>query len=531
MIVALAIWLIAFLAAAGYGRLLLPPNSGDEGTAYEFARVYAGLLVISMILLAAAVFTSLTPLVGIIAVLPGIAIYWRHSVPNKGHYYYCAILAIIALFVSMREINFYDTALYHQQAVKWSAEYGLVRGVALVFYPFGFVSSWSALAAPLDHGITAGRVGIMGGIPFALAVISGLELARGSFDRRPMRTTWAVFGLLLSVVALVWHVDTSLSPDMMVWLLPLVVVTIVADPNAAEADRIGRATLISAMACLIKLTAAPVFVYCTALLAWRLVRVARDRRKLAIFGALAFSALALLVGANLIASGCPVFPSSLGCTSLGWSVGADTARSLDAVMEQFVRAPPHHQIFPLTAAAALASALLAATARTGIARHVLGVSLVGIGLTLVVAPNPRYGLGCFLLPVAALAASALSRMIDVADIHMNEFGGRFRASALVAAAAAIALLIFSVAAGGGVPLLYPRRIAAGNGDPIHVVNRVLDSRGVLTLRAEKHGELTLWVPASSDQCWDAPLPCTPNLTRDDVKLRLKGNLSAGFLTQ
>src|SRR5580692_1131406 len=109
------------------------------------------LAVWLIVLPAAALFTSLTPLVGLIAALPGILVGWRGDNPIKQRHSYYAILALIALFVSMREINFYDTALYHQQAVKWLAEHGLVRGVALVYYRFGFVSSWFSLAAPLNH--------------------------------------------------------------------------------------------------------------------------------------------------------------------------------------------------------------------------------------------------------------------------------------------------------------------------------------------------------------------------------------------
>ncbi len=527
MIIAFVVWLVALAAAAGYGQLLLPRSSDDESPEYEFARVFAGLLIISTILLAAAVFTSLTPIVGATVVFPGIALYWRHRPQNSRHRYYCVILAFVALFVSMREINFYDTALYHQQAVKWLAEHGLVRGVALVYFPLGFVSSWSAVAAPLDHGITAGRVGIVGGLPFILAVTAGLQIVGGFLSRLVASTTWAILGIMLSVVAVVWHVDASLSPDMMVWLLPLVIVTILMDPKATEAERIGRAMLIAAMACLIKPTAAPVFIYCFALVAWRSFRVAKERRKLAGFAALALGILALLIGANLTASGCPLFPSALGCTSLDWSVGTDAARSIQAEIQEFARDPRHHQIFPLTAAATLASVLLGATVRTVYVRHVLGVAWVGIALALIVAPSPRYGLGYMLLPVAALIAVALERARVGISRREDELSRWIKPS--VTFAVLTAALIFVAATGDWSTLLYPRRIAAANGDPIHKVNRAFDARGLLAFNAEQRGELTIRVPVSSDQCWDAPLPCTPKLTRGDLRLRNKGSLDAGFL--
>ncbi len=531
MIITLAVWLIAFSTAAGYGRLLLPRNSEGEGVESEFTRIYAGFLILSTILLAAALFTNLTPLVGLIAALPGMIIYWRHR-DSKNIRFYCVVAALVALFISLREINFYDTALYHQQAVKWLAEYGLVRGVALVYFRFGFVSSWFALAAPLNHGITAGRVGIIGGLPFVLAVVSGLQILRVTLIRRPAplfpSLTWAILALMLAVVEVVWHVDTSLSPDMMVWLLPLIIVTILANRNATEADRLGRVTLLSAMACLVKPTAAPALAYCFALLSWRFVRVAQDRRKLCVFAGLALVAMILFIGANLITSGCPVFPSPLGCSSLSWSVGADAARSVQSEIEQFAHASRHNQIYPLTAAAALASVLLGATVRTSYARHVLGITAVGIAFTFIVAPVPRYGLGYFLLPVAALIAAALERMIVAPRRSTDGSNGRAWAPTSLTATAAIAMLIFAATFRDWAALLYPRRIAAANGDPIHIVNRAIDLRGSLAIREEKRGELTIWVPASSDQCWDAPLPCTPNVTRGELRPRLRGNLNAGF---
>jgi hypothetical protein len=523
MILAFALWLIVFSAAAGYGRLLLQ-DSADGGA---FTRIYAGLLTLSAILLAAGAFTNLTPTVGLIAALPGITLYWRDRDPVWRLRYYGPILALVALAVSFREINFYDTGLYHEQAVKWLAEHGLVRGVALVNFRFGFVSSWFALAAPLDHGIAAGRAGIIGGLPLVLCVATSSQIVNAL--HRPMQMTGAILGAMLSVVAIVWHVDTSLSPDMMVWLLPLIVVTVLADSTATGADRVGRATLVAALACLLKSTVAPVFLYCSALLVWRFVREAEDRRRLASFAAAAAGVMLVLIGANLIASGCPAFPSPVGCAPLEWSVGSDAARSVQADVVNFARTSRHGQIVPLTALAALASLLLGAASRTVYARHILGVSWVGIAFTWMVAPVPRYALGYFLLPVAGLIAAALNR-VPIAKDWAVPMKGWVRASAWMSATAAIAALLFVNGTREWLPWLYPHRIASVNGDPIHIVNRAMDMHSALALRTEQRGELTIWVPASSDQCWDAPLPCTPNLTRGDVRLRNKGNFDTGFLT-
>lgn len=530
MILTLAVWLIVLNAAAGYGRLLTPYSLDGRRAESDASRVYAGLLIVSTILLLVALFTNLTPWIGVVALLPGLAVYWRRRPLGKLFRRSHVIYVLIALFVSVHEINFYDTALYHQQAVKWLAEHGLVRGLALVYFPFGFVDSWFAFAAPLDHGITAGRVGIIGGLPFALAVVPAIRIGRGLFDRRMVprlsSLTWAILGLLLAVVSIEWHVDSSLSPDSMIWLLPMIIITVLTSSEAAEADRLGRATVVAAMACLIKSTAAPALAYCFVLMAWRFVCVAQDRRKLAMFGALAVCILSILLAASLIASGCPLFPSSFGCTSLGWSVGADGARSAQALIGEFARTPRHDQIFPLIAAVVIASLLLIAADRTERSRHILAISWLGIIFVLIAAPNPRYGLGYFLLPIAALVAVLLQRV--VAALTWPPLPRSVGASAVLGAAAGVA--IFAAAALDPVSLLYPRRIASANGEPIHVVNRVVDARGILDVHEEQRGELTIWSPLSSDQCWDAPLPCTPNQTRSGLRLRRNGTLDAGFQT-
>lgn len=532
MIVALAVWLILLAAAAGYGRLFVPRYPEGQSAQFEFTTIYAGLLIVSAILLAAALLVNLTPLVGLLAALPGMILYWRNSDRSKWHRYDFAILALIALFVSMREIDFYDTALYHQQAVKWLAEHGLVRGVALLHFRLGFVSSWFALAAPLNHGITEGRAGIIGGVPFALTVHSGFHILRSALYRpsavSSLRLTSAILVLMLAAVAVVWHVDTSLSPDMIVWLLPLVVVIVLEDPSGTEADRIGRATVISALACLVKLPAAPALAYCFLLLGARFFRTPEDRRKLAAFGALAFGAVVLLIAASLITSGCPLFPSPFGCTSFAWSVGAEGAHSVQVEIQQFARASYHGLIIPITTAAAIASILLGLAIHTRYLRHVLGISWTGIAFVSVVAA-PRYGLGYFLLPIAALVAVGIDRGVASATRRVP----RWRLLACIVATAAFIVGVIASPAPTRTwsidSIVYPRRLASAIGDPIHILNRVIDVHRALAIHEEKFGELTLWAPASSDQCWDAPLPCTPSITRGELRLRRKGNLDAGFL--
>jgi hypothetical protein len=537
VITTLAVWMVALPAAAGYGRLIVPRSERDTVES-ETARAYAGLLVLSAILLVIAFFANLTAWWGVIAVIPGIALSLRGRSLKSLPFSLCAIYSCVALFVSLREVNFYDTALYHQQAVKWLAEHGLVRGLALVYFRFGWTSSWFALAAPLNHGVLAGRAAaVVGGLPFALVVVSTLRILRRLVSEPTIRMSsaaWAILGGLLATVAIVWSMDASLSPDLMIWLEPLIIVTLLADPAVPEADRVGRAALVAALVCLVKLTSAPALAYCGVLLAWRFARHAEDRRKLAAYAAPAILATAVLLAANIVSSGCPLFPSPLGCTSTAWSVGSNTAATIQAAIREFARTSRHNQILPLTLVAALASAVCLMHSRTSFVRHCLSISWIGIAFTLTVAPVPRYSLGYFFLPVAAAGAIVLDRLAlrlkglreELLPI-MHRVLQR-RAAFAVTAAAAVPLFVHTPAKIDA--LLYPRRMASVSGDPIHVVNRAVDKNGTLLLAQESHGGLTVWAPASSDQCWDAPLPCTPTLTRDAVSPRRLGSFDKGFIS-
>jgi hypothetical protein len=46
-------------------------------------------------------------------------------------------------------------------------------------------------------------------------------------------------------------------------------------------------------------------------------------------------------------------------------------------------------------------------------------------------------------------------------------------------------------------------------------------------RKETSSGLVVFIPQRTDQCWDAPLPCTPYFN-DRLRLRIPGNLASGF---
>ncbi|MBD2036598.1 hypothetical protein H6F76_16425 [Leptolyngbya sp. FACHB-321] len=61
--------------------------------------------------------------------------------------------------VLSKPIGWFDTGLYHLGAIKWLAHYGFVPGLALVNEKFGFISSWFAFSAPLIPNFLGNHIG------------------------------------------------------------------------------------------------------------------------------------------------------------------------------------------------------------------------------------------------------------------------------------------------------------------------------------------------------------------------------------
>jgi hypothetical protein len=486
--------------------------------------VYVGLLIISAILLNIALATGLGWWTGLAVLAPGLI----RAFPDltglrrapRLLFLGIALIVAIAIASSSRDVDFYDTGLYHQQAVKWLADYGIVRGVALLCPFYGYVSSWSAFAAPLNHGVLSGRVaGIVGGLPLVLMLGSSLLATRRmAAGQRPALSSTAIgiFGLELAAVCLVWNVDCSLSPDPMTWLLIGVIVEALASETDSGATLLGSCCAIAALACLVKLTAAPALAYCSIASIVRWFRCKRGRMRLVLGLATSGVIVGVLCYANIGASGCPLYPLPAGCIDSDWSVGSRFAAGLTGLIGEFSRLPRRGQIYPLSAAWLFASGLCwYCRGKDPFVRHALLLSGVGVIYVFVSAPTPRYAMGYCLFPIAvALAIACESVWALFGRIHRVEPGGlsgwlgrTWIARPLAVAFSAI-LIVLTFKASAAQSLVWPVRMPANNGDRFHLRNQVLNSWKPLRLTRKQLGTVWVWAPVSSDQCWDAPLPCS-----------------------
>jgi hypothetical protein len=331
----------------------------------------------------------------------------------------------------------------------------------------------------------------------------------------------------LVVATVVWSVESSLSPDPVIWLLPIMLAMLLSDNTERQSDRAGCALLLAALACVVKLSSAALLGYSGILWCWCFARDPASRKKLLLYLSFAAAITLLLAVSIKRVSGCPLYPSPIACTLGESSVGADYAAAIDRATREFAKQGSKH-------AGSLAIVALLATVyslkmcfKNEFVRHCLAGSWSGILFLLVTAPNPRFGLGYFLLPVAVCVAT-------VAEWLDREWPALTAVTYKAVPALILALGLVSI--GFSVHtrtsfrfLLLPERMASSVDDPIHAINRFGNTRTSLALIQERVAGMVVLHPQSSLQCWDAPLPCTPFMRAGLLELKdPKKGLSAGF---
>jgi hypothetical protein len=491
-----------------------------------------------------------------------------------------AVLALVVAWNSTRFVEAYDTGLYHYPLTRWLSSYGTVRGLALIHFRFGFSSSWFALAAPFDFAALQGRTASLLGGFAALLCLSHLALAVSRiFQRRADGADWFLAGgyLFIILVCFAWAFEVSLSPDVPVWILTLLVgwlMLISGRPEASGSEKIGSGLnptvvlLVAVCTLTLKPSAAPIvvvaglFYWFNSSLKWgtRLLHAA----------IVSLIAVPIFV-ANIASSGCPVYPNPLLCMDVPWGVGKAAAQVIAIDIEDWGRwrdtAGPSSmhaggwivswisQPDKLVLISFCGVCLLGFVATRGWRAnksflYVLGLALFGTAFLLVNAPNPRFGVGYFSLYPALLLGGVgpeLARMAGRRPSDSAQFRGR---TFLPYVLAGIAVL---VAIEGGIRefrierdieashlqmpadsawshrLFLPPAVASSSGDTVITKNRRLSRVWRLEVVTARSNGIDYNSPGDRDQCWGAALPCVPTPPEGGVRLRVPANgFRSGF---
>lgn len=403
----------------------------------------------------------------------------------------------------------YDTGLYHHQLIRWLASYGSVPGLALVHERFGFTSAWFALAAPLSTPL-GHTTSVLGGFAFVLTLLQWSTCLTRIWQHRSHRADWflAIATTALLPYVLTTRMVASSSPNLVIVLLAIHSIFLYLQ-HAETGDRQPLIALLvlAAGAMAIKLTALPL------VLAAVVLALRRRVAGWAIGAVLTLALPAQLV--TLQTTGCPLYPSSVGCLALPWSLSHAGAAEMSQLIRTWAywnlgQAPAGATLWdglvawvratPIAASLALYSALCVVLSRSWLGwRFVVSVAGVGLLMFFYSGPDPRYGMGYLLILPCFWAASWLCKL-PPRPVVMG-----------LLASCAIAVSISY-----GQSAARPQTLRLAWPAPLPTIE----------VQTYAINNVSLFKPVGKNQCWTAPLPCTPELN-DAIRLRGTG-LHQGF---
>ena len=511
--------------------------------------VWLGLGAIAILLLATAIFIPLSPLTGISLSLLTTSlalkskavrhelVSWWYQMSVWSGIVYAISSGTIAAFITQK-VTWIDTGLYHYGLVQWFASYGVLPGLALLNPQFGFISAWFAIAAPLNLTSLAGSASTaMNGFILLLTLLQILILFRKvSINLRRNRQTqtskWflLVFSLscflLITQTPLLRTIAISASPDiaatlfsmMATWTILLAETTVRSHQRPTTPGLDLASIILAASAFSIKLTALPLLL---ATIGFYLSKAVSLKRTIAAI-ALLFTTLLPFLTAQILASGYPLYPSTVGGLSLPWTRSAQAANRLAQATHgwgNWFRNPPPEVFRPawliqmwfnsnhssklmvfLIVLSIISGIVLAIRLKTKPNHSIfwlLVLAVLGITFTMLKAPLFRFGLAYFLLLPVLSTALICHRLVWQAKINLKPLNGT-----------AIAL--------GLLTALTLTEVSYSNLANHLFLAPPLPS--VISQPQKMNGITYIVTQNSRSQCWSAPLPCVYYL-RPEISLR------------
>lgn len=492
-------------AALGYGSALssvlrIKPNVGDRGILGLLSFGFLGCLIHFVSPLTA--FVQLIVL-GVGLVFAASAIRWklRNSKPL-----WMAGTAIFLCAVSSRQATVGgDVGLYYLQTMRWIREAQIVPGLANLHGRLGFDSLLFLIAGVADRD----QIGWVSNFLIVVFVLLSLFTRLQSLVAEATGSRICFWLLALSILILLdYHWYGVLVADSFVAVL-IIYWTCLAIRLSSSSDPVTDMALLvltSVLALAVKISAVPLLLP-TVALAWQnRTRVAFVLPRVVLVSSLLLSSWVLR---NYILSGCAIYPLSRTCIStLPWAASNDQVRDESLAIRSWARQPDtldfnqvlagrawllpwvkrsvrnHHiQLFLLSVLVATFAALLRhedSRPSVGIVTVVVGTA-GGLIFWFASAPDLRFGMG-FLTSATLLGGS----------VGLGTLFGRYRFAGYVPVLLVALMLSLSVR------ILSRRESAYFYSIP-----------KPLTIQLREPGGHRVFVPESSDRCWDHELPCTP----------------------
>jgi hypothetical protein len=505
-----------------------------------------------------------------------------HGLPRWALGVGVAAVAVGAAALASDPVTLYDSLVYHVGIIRWLREVGTVPGVALVHNRLGHVSAWFTLAAAFEGGPAVDRAA---NVPLGFAMVlvgvqTALAVARIA-ARRAMVADWF---LALGSAALIWPVAwlgaASPSPDVVTNVLILVAAwsLLIVSPDPTSFRRRLVPFVVTLGACSMKLFAVPA-VLATGFYA---VLAAAGEGDASVYVRRAFVCLGLasvivgpFIAANLVASGCPAYPSPVGCLDAPWAVGSSRAAEYVVYVRDVARwerrgetsvgaslgwIGPWVLAHPVITLLAVASGVLAVSQLRRVAmlrdgrhapigiygiRAVVAFALLGTMFAAWQAPAPRF-LYAFVTIVPALVLAFTIHSRTTAHTPRPLASGR--GGVAFALTGVVVGLVYAVAS----QKLNVRSALASGARlaPVSRADLLLPAAPALPVRLFRWrvNDVDLFTPdprpiadtlgyqsvigsnTAFEKCSTSPLPCTPYLPDRNIRLRRpERGLAAGFV--
>jgi hypothetical protein len=448
----------------------------------------------------------------------------------------------------------YDTGLYGAQAVRWFITYPLVPGLGNLIAQLGFNSSVFLCIAALNQGPWRGLAHhVFDGFLIAALFASIIPAAFRIFRADP-RSPVDWFFTLLFVPATIWATTSKIvgtNTDLPTSIVCVIAAALLFRALEKESTRAGTSdsnakNMVIAMALFSLAVTFKISSVIFALLGWivaflKLWPVSRatvnGKRQLARAVILSAAIIVPWIGRGLVLTGYPFFPSAALSIPVDWKVPVSEAQMQADFARSFARIPEltseyahgwkwlkpwfremltEREGFVIPLLFALVGSVTGFMRRKRLNqnspsqwRWLLIPSLGGLIFWFLEAPAIRFG-----EPAMWTAGATLGTF---AAVHFLNHRGRVEI-----VLAGIVLLTAWAA--------HPRLFWSSYFRPSVGVRTFLRLPEAQLKQHQTISGLTVNVPMETNQCWDAPLPCSFYF-RDTLHLRQPGKLERGFASE
>lgn len=448
------------------------------------------------------------------------------------------IAAIFTAILSMQASTGYDSGLYHFNSIRWLNEYPIVLGLGNLHSRLAFNQSFFVYAAQLNlyplfkhgHNIANGFLIFLLSAE-CLFILSNHVTKRDKAAGLPPGNLFAIFVIPVIIYLALYTNISSPAPDITAYLLQILIfIHFIRDIDEYSSVKNDDARMLfifsmSASAITVKISSL-VFAaaICLLLLISRLKywRLTPKQAIIKIIKMTALPAFIMMIWSlrGILISGCPLYPSTLGCIKTAWAVPTELVQQVADVIyswSRVKRASPENVlsswdwltpwfhtvvlgnkslfIYPLIIAGLCLMACLILRFRgqlpKALNKNIFLIPvpiLTGLIFWFFTAPGFRFIQALVLILPIATAAILIS---------IFKTTGKLRNAAVIAMFLIVNINIVWAILEDIEPLT---EISIQSFRPVKTVRLIKNT----TLSG-----LAVFSPKKDDQCWDSELPCTP----------------------